>query len=148
MIGFVNINGLDAYTTYGIVFRDGTYAELLKCPKRKSGYEYDWQDENGMETDPEEEPVFERLIYNLPILLEADNETQFWVKYNAFRAFLLNAKEFNLDFLKMGRRFKVRFLSMSSFRNLTKIEGNSGKVGCFITIQLTDDYPASNFTIS
>lgn len=146
MIGLTNINGQDAYTTYGIVFRPGTYAELLKAPKRKAGYEYNWGDEDGIETDPNEKPVFERQTYNIPIYMEAENEIQFYSKYNAFRSLLFNAKEFNLDFIKMGRRFKVRYADMSSFQNLTKIHGNN-KVGCYITIQLTDDYPADTFSI-
>lgn len=146
MIGFANINGQDAYTTYGIVFRPGTYAELLKAPKRKAGYEYNWGDEDGIETDPNEEPVFERQTYNLPLYMEAANEIQFYSKYNAFRSLLFNAKEFNLDFIKMGRRFKVRYADMSSFQNLTKIHGNN-KVGCYITLQLTDDYPADTYSI-
>ena len=146
MIGFANINGQDIYTTYGISFRPGTYSELLKAPKRKKGYEKDWGDEDGIETDPNEEPVFERQTYNLPIYLEASSESAFYLKYNALRNFLLNAKEFNLDFLKMGRRFKVRYADMSTFQNLTRINGNN-KVGCYITIQLTDDYPTDTFAI-
>lgn len=146
MIGFAKINNLDVYTTYGILFRKGTYAELLKAPKRKKGYEYDWGDSNGIETDPNEVPVFERKSYNLPIYLEADNETKFYQKYNAFIQFLYSAKEFNLDFIAMGRRFKVRYSDMSSFNKLTTIKGNN-KVGCYFTLQLTDDYPVSNFPI-
>jgi len=146
MIGFANINGQDAYTSYGIVFRPGTYAELLKAPKRKAGYEYNWGDEDGIETDPNEVPVFERQTYNLPLYVEAASESAFYLKYNALRNFLLNAKEFNLDFLKMGRRFKVRYADMSSFQTLTRINGNN-KVGCYITIQLTDDYPTDTFAI-
>jgi len=146
MIGFANINGQDAYTTYGISFRPGVYAELLKAPKRKAGYEYNWGDEDGIETDPNEVPVFERQTYNLPIYMEAMSESAFYLKYNALRNFLFNAKEFNLDFLKMGRRFKVRYADMSSFKNLTRINGNN-IVGCYITIQLTDDYPKDTFAI-
>lgn len=146
MIGFANINGQDAYTTYGISFRPGTYAELLKAPKRKAGYEYNWGDEDGIEIDPNEVPVFERQTYNLPVYLEASSESAFYLKYNALRNFLLNAKEFNLDFIKMGRRFKVRYADMSNFQTLTRINGNS-KVGCYITLQLTDDYPTNTFAI-
>ncbi len=146
MIGFANINGQDIYTTYGISFRPGTYSELLKAPKRKKGYEKDWGDENGIETDPNETPVYERQTYTLPIFIDAMGAAQFYSRYNAFKTFLLNSKEFNLDFLEMGRRFKVRYSEMSSFDKLTRINGNN-KVGCYFTIQLTDDYPTENFII-
>lgn len=146
MTGFSKINGQDIYTTYGLVFRPGTYAELLKAPKRKKGYEYNWMDDNGVETDPDEIPVFERQTYSLPILIEADNGAQFYQRYGAFKAFLLSAKEFNLDFLEMGRRFKVRYADMTNFDKLTLIKGNA-KVACYFTLQLTDDYPVDNFQI-
>lgn len=146
MIGFSNINGLDIFSTYGISFRQGTYAELLKAAKRKKGYEWDYNDQNGIETDPDEVPVYERQVYNLPIFIEADSELQFYSRYNAFKSFLYNSKEFNLDMLEMGRRFKVRYSDMTSFEKLTIIKG-ANKVGCYFTLLLTDDYPTSNFPI-
>lgn len=146
MTGFANINGEDVFTTYGIVFRPGTYAELLKAAKRKKGYEYDWQDENGVETDPEEVPVYERLTYNLPIFQQADNGAQFYERHYAFQNFLYGSGEFNLDFLEMGRRFKVRYADMTAFQKLTRISG-TGKVGCYFTLQLTNDYPTEIFGI-
>ncbi|WP_433863130.1 hypothetical protein [Sphingobacterium thalpophilum] len=142
----VKLNGADLYATYGILFRKGAYAELLKAPKRKKGYEYDWGDENGIETDPQEVPVYERLTYNLPIVIEARNGAEFFQRYNAFKMLLLNSKEFNLDVLDLGRRFKVRYSDMSSFDKLTTIKGNK-KVTCYFTLQLTDDYPTENFQI-
>lgn len=146
MTGFASINGQDVFAAYGIVFRPGTYAELLKAPKRKKGYEFDWGDENGIETDPNEVPVYERQVYNLPIFIQADNGTQFYQRYNAFKSFLYASIEFNLDVIEMGRRFKVRYADMTSFQKLTNIQGN-GKVGCYFTLQLTDDYPTEIFTI-
>ena len=146
MTGFAKINGVDIYSTYGIAFRPGTYAELLKAPKRKKGYEYNWGDENGIETDPDETPVFERQTYNLPIHLEAKNEIDFYQKYRAFTLFITTSKEFNLDFLEMGRRFKVRYSDMTAFDKLTIIRGE-GKVSIYFTLQLTDDYPTGNFPI-
>lgn len=143
----VSFNGQNAYSTYGILFRKGSMNELLKVAKKKKGYEYDWQDENGVETDPEEEPVFDRISYNIPVYMEADNESHFWLRYNALRTFLLNAKEFNMDIHNFNRRFKVRYSEMSGFDMLTNIKG-SNKVACYFTLQLTNDYPASNFTIS
>lgn len=146
MTGFAAINGQDLFATYGIAFRPGTYAELLKAPKRKKGYEFDWADENGIETDPDEAPVYERQTYSLPIFIQADNGAQFYARYNAFKAFLYASGEFNLDFIEMGRRFKVRYSDMTSFTKLTLIKG-SGKVGCYFTLQLTDDFPTEVFSI-
>lgn len=146
MIGFAAINNQDLFTTYGISFRPGTYSELLKAPKRKAGYEYNWGDENGIETDLDEVPVYERQTYNLPVFIQANSDAQFYSRFNAFKAFLYTSGEFNLDMLEMGRRFKVRYSDMSSFQTLTRIKG-SNNVGCYFTLQLTDDYPTDTFAI-
>lgn len=146
MIGFAKMNGLDIYSTYGISFRPGTYDELLKAPKRKKAYEYDWKDESGIETDPNEMPVYERQVFNLPIVIIAENGEQFYHRYGELTTFLLNSKEINLDFIEMGRRFKLQYAEMSDFQKLTKISGTS-LVGCYFTIQFTNDYPTQKFTI-
>lgn len=148
MIGFAKMAGLDVYSSYGISFRPGTYKELLRAPKRKKGYEYGWIDEDGMETDPNEIPVYERQVFTLPFVILADNETQFFEHYEAFTTFVTNSNEFNLDFLKLngGRRFKVKYAEMTDFETLTKISGTN-KIGCYFTIQFTNDYPTQKFTI-
>lgn len=142
----MNINGLNALTTYGLQLRAGADEQLLQFPQVKPGYEYSWPDENGMETDPSETPVFERITYSLPILIEGAGKTDFFAKYNAFRSFVLTAGEFNLDIPHLARRFKVRFSKMSSFSKLNMFT-ESGRIYCLFTLELTDDYPADYFTI-
>lgn len=142
----MKFNGINAKTVYGCEPRPGFDEQLLQLPKRKPGYEFNWADENGMETDPNETPVFERKTYQLPIMISGIGKTDFFTKYNALTNFLLNAKEFNLDVDYLARRFKVRFSDITAFDKLNMFTQN-GLTVCFFTLVLTDDYPASNFPI-
>src|SRR5690606_12344878 len=144
MKGMMYINNQDAYEVYGLVINKGVDRELLKPPVKKEGYAYDWGDEDGIETDPDESPVFERKRYNLPLTLMADNYSDFATKYTEFVNFLLTAKEFNLDISHLSRRFIVRYKSVTSFDKLRPIH-SGGKIGCALWLQLTDDYPTDIF---
>lgn len=146
MKGMMYINNQDAYEVYGLIINKGVDRELLKPPKSKPGFSYDWGDENGIETDPDEPPVFERKTYNLPMTLMADNYSDFATKYTEFVNFLLTAKEFNLDISHLNRRFIVRYQSVTSFDKLTPFH-SGGKIGCALWLQLTDDYPTEIFLI-
>lgn len=144
MKGMMYINNQDAYEVYGLVMRPGCDEELLKLPKPKPGYEYDWGDENGIETDPDEIPVFERKEYNLPVMLIADNYIDFFSKYTQLAFFLMERSEFNLDVIHLQRRFKVKFKDMTRFDKLTTFQG-FGEVASDLILQLTDDYPDEIF---
>lgn len=119
MTGKYYINGLDAYLTYGLVFRKGTNSELLSMPGA-------WPDETRKMA--------------LPIVIEGKDESDFWVKYNAFRSFITSGDDFTFLAENLHRRYKVSYESMSSFKTLTHITGG-GKVYCDFVLNLIDDYP-------
>jgi len=112
-------NNLDAYTTYGVVFKKGTFAELLSIPGA-------WPDETRK--------------LGLPILIEGKNDSDFWVKYNAFRTFITTSEDFTFLVDGLYRRFKLSYESMSAFKMLTNITGGN-KVYCDFVLNLIDDYP-------
>lgn len=144
MKGMMYINNQDAYEAYGLVMRVGCDNELLKLPVRKPGYEYNWGDEDGVEFDPDEEAVYEQKRYSLPMTIIGDNYNDFFSKYNQLTDFLTEGEEFDLDVVHLRRRFKVRYLSMTSLSKLTSFQVN-GKVACNIILQLTDNYPTEIF---
>lgn len=146
MTGSLKFNNIDVFDTFGMCLRKGADNQLLQFSKRKSGYENNWPDENGIETDPGESPVFERLIYNLPVLMIATGKGDFFTKYDALRSFLLTAKEFNMDIAHLPRRFKVRYSDMTGFDKLTTFS-QEGTIGCFFNLVLTDDYPTQKIPI-
>jgi hypothetical protein len=147
--GFLNINGMDAFTTYGIIVKPTNYARLLKFPSRK---------ENGLTTNFASEdgedivlsfPNYETVNLSLPFWIVGNNEFDFFSKYESFRTLMLAGSELNWDFLKMavyGRRFKLYYKDMSDFDTLTKIRGGN-KVYCSFVLGLKNNYPVTNFAI-
>lgn len=138
-------NGLDAETTYGIVFLPGTYNELLKLPKRKAGLVQEWANENGTERYLGE-VYYETITYNLPITMIANSESQFWSRYNAFTSFLITSGLFNFDVVDMNRRFRLSYSDITNVDKLTIIKG-SNNIGCRLTLQLFNDYPTERLAI-
>ncbi|GAB1464110.1 hypothetical protein [Pedobacter sp.] len=148
-IGFLNINGNDAFTTYGIVVKPKNYAKLLKFPTRKdNGLTTNFKDENGEDVYLSA-PKYEAVNLALPFWICGNNELDFFNKYAAFRTLMLTGAEMNWDFLKMGgsgRRFKLYYKEMSDFDTLTKTSGGN-KVYCEFIIALKNNHPTTVFSI-
>lgn len=144
----VKLDGVDIASAYGLYPDRGFHDQLLQLPKRKPGYEFDWSDENGMETDLTEIPVFERMTYTLPFTLIADNKADYQAKYDALSAVLLSqaGNEMIMDVEDLNRRFKIRYANMGLFEKITKVF-HIGRIGVKIVIQFTSDYPNGLFTI-
>lgn len=140
------INGVNIKNQYGIRAGKKAYSEMEKSAKAKKGYEYDYSDENGTQTDPNEVTVFERNTYQIPMILLANNLNDFLAKKRGFEQFIYALKEFNLDIPFLNRRWKVRYSEMTGL-DILNITNVSGKMVCKFTLTLTDDYPTSNFPI-
>jgi hypothetical protein len=139
------ISGIDIYTAYCLIAREGMYNELLKAPKRKEGYSRSWPDEHGTERDLET-AFYESRSLNLPFYLNATSESQFYAKYAALQTALLNANRFDFDVIDMNRRFKFYYMDMTAFNKLTIIK-NGDDILCELNIQVMDDFPTENFVI-
>lgn len=140
------INTVNIKTQYGIRSGKKAYSELEKPAKAKPGYEYNFSDENGLVTDPNEVTVFERKTYQIPMILISNNLTDFLTKKRGFEQFIYGLKEFNLDIPFLNRRWKVRYSEMTGL-DILNITNVNGKMVCNFTLTLTDDYPTSNFPI-
>lgn len=145
MTGFIKINGIDAFTAYGLILLRGAYEELLKAPKPKGGYAKSWDDEHGTERDFSA-VYLESRILNIPVLLKATSETDFYTKYNALTNFLWNTGYFNFDVVQMNRRFMLCYQEMTPFSKLTLLRGNDN-VAAEFNVQLVDDFPHLNTPI-
>ncbi len=55
---------------------------ILQFPKRKEVYAHDWKDENGLEYDLDNAPLYEDKELELDCLLIAEGEADFWTNYN------------------------------------------------------------------
>lgn len=109
------INGLNAETSFGLVLADGAYNVLWTPPRAKPGYEYNWPDQNGIETDPDQPQVFERIEYSLPLILTATDEADYWDKFHAFCQFVYSNRNIILDIPERNRRFKLVNMGISNY---------------------------------
>lgn len=131
------INGQNAETKYGLVLANGAYSELWKQPKPKAVYEYNWPNENGMETDPDEQQYFERIEYSVPLILVAKDEADYWDKFNAFGQLIFNTKNIVLDIPERNRRFKLINKGISNYDELV----TSYQPNALFNWELANDYP-------
>lgn len=83
MTGDLLINGVDAYTEYGISLSDGAISTLLTPPPLKDFIENEAREENG-KTVILNTPVFNSRDIALNIHLTASSDEDFFTKYSAF----------------------------------------------------------------
>lgn len=145
MVAEYKINGLDAYSAYGIIFPTGLDKQLLKLPAKKAGTEFSYPDHNGTERAGVENPYYESASLSIGIIFMAESEVDFFQKYNAFTAFILNAGYFNFDVARLQRRYKLLYKEMSDFDKLTTFKGS--QIGCSATLVLINDFPTEFFPI-
>lgn len=144
MTGFLEIDGLDAYSTYGIVVLPGNYGRLLRLPEVKDN----GLTENFVNEDGDDEylidPKFEAINITLPFAIHATDEAQFFARYKAFRAVMLSGGEKNWDFMQLdgGTRFKLSYRSMSDYDFLTTIT-NTNNIGANFTLNLKNNHPVT-----
>jgi hypothetical protein len=140
-------NGVDPQVTYGLFFKQGVDAELMKLPKLKdNGLSISWADEDGTERYHGVRK-FESRSLSIGCVMIANSESQLMSRYNSLTTFLLTNGEFNFDVISRNRRYKVSYQDMTSVNKITNFIGHS-KVAIQFTIILIDDYPTSTFTIS
>jgi hypothetical protein len=145
MTGKYYINGSDAYVLYGIVFTEGTIAELLRLPKRKDGYTRNWPDENGTERDLSVS-VYESRTLTLPMLVIGRDRGEFNTRLALLESLLTAGPEIQLDCTDINRRFRLVYREMNPITDLEY--HSSGRCFAAFSLVLLDDYPAQKFAIS
>jgi len=76
------INNIDLKETYGLAILTGR-ERLLAYPERKTPLSFDWQDENGQEYQLKK-VFFNDQEITLQMAFMANDNADFWLKYNAF----------------------------------------------------------------
>lgn len=132
------INSQDPVATWNLhILKTKEQFEVM--PELKdNGLTIDWASENGTERYHGLKR-FKSKTYNIPCAILCTTESEYQIKLEAFKTFLLTAGEFNLDVLDKGRRYKVSYLNMSDYQRF-------GASATF-TLILADDHPTEVFTI-
>lgn len=140
MKGFCEINGLDAYENYGVVFEKGTYNEVFSLPVPKDRYTYDWGGEDGLEVDEVSPIVRQARQLTLPMLQIADTGEQLRDYYNAFRTELYSKVYHDFVFKPVNVRMKLRMTGGGGVTTIGSVF-RTGQAAIRIPIQFSDDLP-------
>lgn len=127
----------------GMYFKKGTLnRELLKVPKPKARYTYDWKDQHGVERDTVTPIVYETMQYNISCYLVAENIADLLNKRDAVIHLLSNPAGFILKSNTLGRSYKLYYIDSTLFNTLNPINTN-GKLYCEFSLTLENDYEAT-----
>lgn len=127
------LDNLDLKENYGLVIMTGT-EKLLEFPERKEPLNFEWLDKNGTHYDLDE-PYFKKQEVTLSCAIMADNDSQFWMYYNAFfeRWKLPHIRLLFID--DHSRVYKCFYRKTSNFKKSLKRLKNVPKV--FVKFDLT-----------
>lgn len=141
-------NGNDPETTFGLTFRPGLDAELMKMPRLKdNGLSINWAGENGTERYHGSRK-FDTRTLSIGCNMIASSEANLLSNFQNLKSFLLTNGEFNFDIVSRNKRYKVSYQDMSSITKVTPQFKGRSKVAISFFLTLLDDHPADNYTIS
>ncbi len=127
------LNGRNLFNDFGLIIQTGT-AKLLEFPTRKEPVTFQWFDENGSQYDLEK-PKFEDKEVVLHCAFLAENNTQFWQKYNSLFAELSKKDWQQLYIFDHDHAYEVFYKKSGNFNKATKRLKNVDKV--FVKFDLT-----------
>lgn len=126
------IDGLDAFTNFGLLILAGGYNELLAYPSLKPIDYNDWQEEDGIEPDLSN-PKLDTKTFSI----------RFGLSGTQYRLGTL------LELLSDGAYHSFHFKEISQARNLRLVGHTDNDLAVsigFITLTLADDYPLAGYT--
>lgn len=125
--GHLYIDGNDAYVQYGVYVVDGGWNELVAMPPLKSVTSNDWQEEDGIEADLSSPQLNTREIsLNIAVKTLFDG-------YILLSALLSDGAYHEFDCREIGRKYRLRLVSMPNISNIQDF----GKV----SVKFADDFP-------
>lgn len=137
--GYYIMDGLDLWETYGVFIEKGT-DDFLVLPERKEPITYDWPDLSGLSYDTAN-PVFKERQVELNCALVAGSESDFWNKYNAFKAALMAPGTRSLTVTELSQTFDVVYLKCTSFTRFTRLKTVSKVAAKFRLVLMIPDSP-------
>lgn len=127
----------------GLYFKKGTLnKELLKLPKPKARYTYDWKDQHGLERDTISPMYYEPVTYNIGCYLVGNDVADLLSKRDSLINVISNPAGFILKSNTLGRSYKMTYIDSTNFNVLSGINGNS-KIYCEFMLVVENDYQAT-----
>lgn len=128
------LNEVGLWAEYGIIIQTGT-AELMVYPERKETVSNNWAEENGEEYDLDFVRFKDKEV-TLNMLFIADNDTDYWQKYNAFFAEISQPGVQELYIDDHSKMYNVFYKSSNNFKKTLKRLKNVDKVVVKFSITL------------
>lgn len=124
------INSTSLFNEWGVIVEDGGYSELMKPPKRKKGYEYNWEEENGLEIYVLDAWVARTITLNFVFICE--NKNDYLTKMNNLYD-LLRTKDTEenypgyiyLSCTALLKEWKLLYMETTNVEQLTDITNDS-----------------------
>ncbi|MCS4164469.1 hypothetical protein [Sphingobacterium sp. BIGb0116] len=137
-MGF-SINDMDALTQFKLLFRRGTFSELLKLPVPKERAFHDWSDEHGKDYDDVSATVFQALQYSIKCYLKSSSLNDLQNQRESLLKVLSDPKGFNLRVDALGRSYALRYVSSPDFNILNPRE-HKGFIYSAFTLVLENNF--------
>lgn len=134
-----SINNTNISEAFGVFLQKGAYQSLVSYPSVKQYLTEEIRDDDGENVLVENTRRQARNV-SLPCIIIADNQTDFWGKYDAFVQFLLNEGVFDFKLEAHNRIYRFYYVECSDFRNLKPLKGGSKKYSEF-TLTLREPNP-------
>lgn len=132
MKGILYIDGVDAFTAYGISVSDLAYGDLACLPELKPVAFNDWHEKNGIEPDLSA-PVIAAKSIAIPFQLLGTYEN-----YDGFIAALSDGAYHLFNFAAIGLKKSLRLVSCGNLKTI-------GSLSSF-TLTFSDDDPMKDYT--
>jgi hypothetical protein len=129
--GYYFLDGQDMWTTYGVFIEKGS-DEFLLFPERKDSLKYDWMDQNGIDLDVSN-PVYKEREMTLQCAIIANNQDDFWDKYQSFMDKLMSPGLRTLTIKEFEKDYAVVYLKCNSFTRFTRLK-TANKIAAKFTI--------------
>lgn len=124
--GYFFLDGIDIYTTFGVVIEEGS-ADFLRYPPKKNSIEHDWQDANGRDVD------LSRIFFDqregvLNCAIFATSEEDFWTKHEQFISQWMQPGLRRLIFKSHGERsYYVYYKETNNYSQIKALKGEDGE---------------------
>lgn len=133
------INRTDISERFGVYLKKGAYSSLLSYPTAKPYLTEETRDEDGERVLIQNQRRQARIV-SLPCVLVADDQNDFWRKYDEFVQFLLGEGVFDFTMEEHNRTYRFYYVECSDFTNLKPIKGSGKKYSDF-TLTLREPNP-------
>ena len=128
------IDGVDVYTSYGVMLSETAYDDLVCFPDLKPIPFNDWHEHNGIEPDLSA-PVMEAKSITIPFFLVGGQE-----KYNAFMQTFSNGSYHLFNFASIGLTKELRLVGCGDIKSVGDL--------CSFSLTFSDDEPMKGYAYS